>query len=145
MFVCVLDRRGTVALIHIIIHITYKHVVFDGLRRRRFSPSRIIDPLASSSSQQCIIIIYDASAQRTWLARVPKIPEGFSKPVFVYSRFGFLVVVNNIRTVAAGSTCVFHSIFHTYGCIQNMLIIIMTNYVKEVSLAITNIYFFYLK
>jgi len=104
---------GTVALAHNIIHITYTHVVFDGLRRCRFSLSRFIDPLASSS-QQYIIITCDASAPRTWRARVLKILEGFSKPVFVYSRFDFIVVVvNNIRTVAAGSTCVFHSIFRT--------------------------------
>jgi len=99
---------------HNILYYTYNihtRVVFNGLRRCRFSPSRFIDPLASSSSQQYIIIICDASAWRTWLARVPKIPEGFSKPVFVYSRFDFIVVVNNIRTVAAGSTCVFLSIF----------------------------------
>jgi len=56
------------------------------------------------------------------VARVPKIPEGFSKLVFVYSRFDFiLVVVNVIRTVAAGSTRVFHSIFQAYGCLQMLI------------------------
>jgi len=52
-------------------------------------------------------------------ARVPKIPEGFSKPVFVYNRFDFIVVVYktirgsmvHIRTVAASSTSVFYLIY----------------------------------
>lgn len=95
---CVVFLRmieGTVALTqstHIIIHITYTRVVFDGLRRCRFSPSRFIDPLSSSSSQQYIIIICDASAQRTWLARAfPKYPRGSQNP-FLFTIVSILLL-----------------------------------------------------
>jgi len=98
-FVCCVfeNDRGysgthTVHTYYYYIHITYTRVVFDGLRRCRFSPSRFIDPLSSSSSQQYIIIICDASAQRTWLARAfPKYPRGSQNP-FLFTIVSILLL-----------------------------------------------------
>lgn len=63
--------------------------------------------------------------EETWLERVLKIFEGFSKHVFVYSRFDFIVdVVNNIRTVAAGCLArlaFFIPYFKHNGCIKILI------------------------